>query len=266
MSYKKKNHGEVNFVIPIQNSNRVLLGVRAELYVLDWEVPGRAGLRLVALVDQGLPDNILNEGKADALGRLWAGTKGSQNGHEVAPDQGSLYKFEQPDFLPRVQLKPVTISNGLVWSLNNSVLYYIDSPTRKIEAFDFHLERGQISRRRTVLDITEYGYNKAIPDGMTIDRDGMLWVALMFGGTIIRIDPDSRRLIESYDLPVTAVSSVGWAGPELDQLIITTSRRNLDDEFLTQEPMAGSLFILSDTGTSGVPSFKVAFENADEYR
>ncbi|XP_060806115.1 regucalcin [Amyelois transitella] len=260
------DYGEVNFIVPIQNSNRVLLGVKSELYLLDWEVEGSAGLRLVTLVDQGQPDNTLNEGKADALGRLWAGTKGAQSGNMVVPDNGALYKFEQPDFFPHVVLKPVSISNALAWSLNNSVLYYIDSATKKIEAFDFDLERGHISKRRTIFDITEYGYEKATPDGMTIDKDGMLWVALMFGGSVIRVDPNAKRIIELYELPVTGVSSVGWAGPDLDQLIVTTSRRNMDQEFSSHEPLAGSLFILTNTGTAGVPSFKVAFENADEYR
>lgn len=74
------------------------------------------------------------------------GTKGHQEGNKVALDEGSLYSLEAPSFIPKVHVKPVTISNGLVWSLNNSVMYYIDSNTRKVEAFDFDIEKGHLSK------------------------------------------------------------------------------------------------------------------------
>lgn len=74
------------------------------------------------------------------------GTKGPQTGDDVLPDKSTFYSIEQESLTPRVQLRPITISNGLVWSLNNTVLYYIDSPTQKVEAFDYDLMRGEISK------------------------------------------------------------------------------------------------------------------------
>ncbi|XP_052754023.1 regucalcin-like isoform X2 [Galleria mellonella] len=192
-------------------------------------------------------------------------TKGPQRGDKVAQDEAALYSLEQPWYTARVKLKPVTISNGLVWALNDSVMYYIDSETRKIEAFDFEVKTGHISNRRTILNIKEYGYNKAIPDGMTIDKDGLLWVALMFEGSVIRIDPESRTIIEKYKLPVSRTTSVTWAGPQLNHLIVTTSRRNISPDELSREPLSGAIFILHQTGTRGVPIYKFAFDNADCY-
>ncbi|CAB3233399.1 unnamed protein product [Arctia plantaginis] len=258
-------YGEVNIVMPIENSRRLLVGVRCELFLLDWYKPGDAALRLVAALDEGFPDNVLNEGKADAIGRFWGGTKGRQNRHIVTPDEGTLYSLEGPNFIPRIHVKPVTISNGLVWSLNNTVMYYVDSFTRKVEAFDFDLLKGRLSNRRTIYDVSEDFPEPVIADGMTIDIHGFLWVALMFEGRVIRIDPDRRYVVETYKLPVSRTTSMTWAGPALDNLVVTTSRRDMDVTALRQEPLSGSLFILHRLGTTGVPDYKFVFPNADNY-
>nr|XP_049693487.1 regucalcin-like [Helicoverpa armigera] len=262
---KHINYGEVNIVIPIQNSSRLLLGVRNELFLMDWNKPGDSALRFLAAFDLGSPDNILNEGKADALGRFWGGTKGRQKGNVVMHDEGALYSIIAPDFTPRVQLKPVSISNGLVWSLNNTIMYYIDSLSRKIEAFDFDLVKGRISKRRTILEIDDYWDEEVIADGMTIDKDGFLWIALMFHGCIARIDPDKKEIVERYKLPVTLTTSLTWGGPNFGDLIVTTSRRNLEPDKLKDQPLAGAVFVLHHMGTSGVPNHKFVFDNADEY-
>ncbi|RVE39959.1 hypothetical protein evm_015391, partial [Chilo suppressalis] len=112
------------------------------------------------------------------------GTKGPQTGDDVLPDKGTLYTIDQQSLdNPRIQLRPVSISNGLAWSPNNTVMYYIDSHTQRVDAFDYDSAKGDLSARRTIVDISNYGYEDAIPDGMTIDSKGHLWVALMFGGT-----------------------------------------------------------------------------------
>ncbi|XP_045504238.1 regucalcin-like [Colias croceus] len=261
--------GEVNIVLPIADSKRLLIGVQSSVYLLDWDEPLPSSLRFIAALDIGSPDNILNEGKADVKGRFWAGTKGPQYGDTVLPDQAALYSLEQPHFEPRVQLKPVSISNGIVWSLNNSILYYIDSDTRRIDAFDFDARKGRISKRRTIVDISKYNFMKTtpepIPDGMTIDRDGCLWVALMFGGAVIRIDPDQKKVVAKISLPVSRVTSVVWVGDTLEELVVTTSRRNMDARELEREPYSGNLFILNKLGTGGVRSYKLIFNDSDIY-
>ncbi|XP_013165842.1 PREDICTED: regucalcin-like [Papilio xuthus] len=184
ISTKHIGYGQVNVISLISGSKRLLVSVRAALYLMDWTVAGDASLRLLASVDEGEPDNIINEGKADVEGRFWVGTKGPQSGDDVTPDRGTLYTVQQDTRAHvRTALRPVSISNGIAFALNNSLIYYIDSPTQKIEAFDFDSQKGEISGRRTIIDVTSYGYDDAIPDGMTIDSKGHLWVALMFGGS-----------------------------------------------------------------------------------
>ncbi|XP_028169573.1 regucalcin-like [Ostrinia furnacalis] len=261
---KHISYGQVNVVSLVANSQRLLVTVRAGVYLLDFDVPGDEALRLLTTVDDGLPDNVINDGKPDAEGRFWGGTKGPQTGDDVTPDKATFYSIEQESFThPRVQLRPVSISNGLAWSLNNTVLYYIDSPTQKVEAFDYDSVRGEISGRRTIVDISNYGYEDAIPDGMTIDSKGHLWVALMFGGTVLHIDPDSRQVIYGYKIPASRVTSVCWGGPNLDELFVTTGKEDTVDS--TLEPLAGAVFTIRGTGSRGVEPNLFKFDNADKY-
>ncbi|XP_045504041.1 regucalcin-like [Colias croceus] len=261
---KHIDYGQVNVVSPVSGSRRLLVAVRSALYLLDWNVAGDSALRLLATVDEGLPDNVINEGKADPEGRFWAGTKGPQTGDDVMPDKATLYSFDtNQDGLihPRVQLRPVSISNGLTWSLNTTVMYYIDSPTQKVEAFDYDSQRGEITGRRTIVDISNYGYEDAIPDGMTIDSDGHLWVALMFGGTVLHIDPDARQVVYGYKLPVSRITSLCWGGPNLDELFVTSSK----DVHDTTEPYGGAIFTIRKTGSRGVLPYHFRFDIADSY-
>ncbi|XP_050672448.1 regucalcin-like [Leptidea sinapis] len=262
ISTKHIGYGQVNVVCLVAGSRRLLVSVRSALYLLDWEVAGDAALRLLTTVDQGLPDNVINEGKADVEGRFWGGTKGPQNGDDVLPDKAILFSIEQDKFVdPKIHIKPASISNGLAWALNNSILYYVDSPTQRIEAFDFDTQKGELSGRRTIVDITSYGYEDAIPDGMTIDSEGHLWVALRFGGVVLHVDPDARQVVYGYKLPVSHITSVCWGGPNLDELFVTSSKAQSD----VKEPLGGAIFTIRGTGSRGVPMFSFRFDNADDY-
>ncbi|XP_075984633.1 regucalcin-like [Anticarsia gemmatalis] len=273
LNYYTKKHrikhiayGEVNIIVPIKDSDRLLVAVKSELFLLDWNKTGNAALRLLARFDECLPGNILNEGKADVMGRFWGGTKGRQQKDKVEVNEGSLYSLEAPYFVAKVHVRPVTISNGLVWSLNNTVMYYTDSHTRKIDAFDFDAVKGQLSNRRTIINLCKEGWRKeVIPDGMTIDKDGFLWIALMFDGCVIRVDPDRRRVVEVHRLPVSRTTSMTWAGPDLDVLVVTTSRRNMDEASIREQPLSGALFMLHNLGTRGVPDHKFVFPNVTNY-
>ncbi|XP_052754021.1 regucalcin-like isoform X2 [Galleria mellonella] len=247
----------------VSGSRRLLVAVRSALYLLDWDVEGDNALRLITTLDEGLPDNVINEGKPDAEGRFWVGTKGYQIFEDVLNDKATLYSIDQNNFRnPVIHLRPISISNGLVWALNNSVMYYIDSPTMKIEAFDFDIQKGEISGRRTIIDISNYGYEDAIPDGMTIDDGGHLWVAIMFGGTVLHIDPDAKLIIHSYKLPTSRVTSVAWGGPNLDELFITTAQ---DKVKINAEPLEGAIFTIRDTGRRGVSPNYFQFDKANTY-
>ncbi|XP_047511910.1 regucalcin-like isoform X2 [Pieris napi] len=146
-SYKHIGMGELNVVLPIAGSKRLLLGIQSFVYLFDWDEPCPFCLKYIAALDKGSPGNILNEGKADSRGRFWGGTRGPLHGSSILQDQGALYSLEQPKFEPTVQLKPVSATNGITWSLNNSILYFIDSETKKIDAFDFDAAKGRISNQ-----------------------------------------------------------------------------------------------------------------------
>ncbi|XP_041982889.1 regucalcin-like [Aricia agestis] len=251
---KHIGYGQVNVVALIRNSSRHLVAVRSALYLLDWGERGDASLRLLATVDEGKPDNVINEGAVDARGRFWAGTKGPHIGLDVMPDQAILFKIgEDTSYRPVTELKPVSISNGLTWSLNNSLLYYIDSPTKKIEAFDYDLQDGSISGRRTIIDISDHGYTgAAIPDGMTIDADGYFTVF-----SVLHIDPERRKIVYAYKIPASRVTSLCWGGEALDELFVTTSR--------TDEPDSGRIYNIRGTGRRGIPAKRFKFNKADDY-
>jgi sugar lactone lactonase YvrE len=160
--------------------------------------------------------NRFNDGKCDQLGRYWVGT---MNLEEKYPT-GSLFVFDGIN-IKRV-LEGVTISNGIAWSLDNKKMYYIDSPTRKVFVFDFDLEKGEINNRNVLVDLSRYN---GVPDGMTIDSEGYLWVAIYGGGRVLRISPEGR-IVEELLVPTSHTTSATFGGSNLKTLYITTA----DDE------------------------------------
>ena len=175
-----------------------------------------------------------NDGKCDVRGRLWVGTMDKVNEKEPI---GSLYVFDGLEKVHEV-LTGVTVSNGLCWNSDETKFYYIDSPTREIVSFDYHAEKLTLSNRQVVFKIT----NEAYPDGMTIDEDGMLWVALWNGYSVIRINPDNGELLETVDIPCKKVTSMCFGGENLDELFITTASLDMTEEELEEYPYSGCCF------------------------
>jgi len=131
-----------------------------------------------------------------------------------------------------------TCSNGIDWTSDNKTMYYIDSPRQMIEAFDFDISNGVLSNRRKFADIPcEWG----LPDGMTIDGDDNLWVALWGGSRVIQIDKNSREAINEIELPCPKVSSCAFGGNNLSELYITTAAK----EDIESYPQAGKVFAVS---------------------
>jgi sugar lactone lactonase YvrE len=165
--------------------------------------------------EQGKPDNLLNDGKADSRGRMWVGsrsrTHGSRDGriHRLDPD-GSITTFEG-DF---------QIANGMGWSPDERTFYAVDSIDSLIYAYDFDLDAGTIAGRRVFAEIP---YELGLPDGLAVDAEGGVWLALCFGGAVQRFAADgSLDLV--IEMPVAAVTSVAFGGHDLSTLYITTGR------------------------------------------
>ena len=196
-----------------------------------------------------LPGNRFNDGKCDPLGRFWAGT---MDDAEQA-FSGSLYRLD-PDLSWKRIIEGVGISNGLAWSPDGRTMYYIDTRARRVDAFDYDLDEGSISGRRIAFEVPA---SMGSPDGMTIDEEGMLWVALWEGWGLGRWDPRTGRLLERVRIPVARTTSCCFGGERLDRLFVTTARTGLDSEGLIFQPQAGGLFTL-ECGVRGQSSIPFA--------
>ena len=153
-------------------------------------------------------------------------------------------------------LTPTTISNGICWSGDGETLYYIDTATRCVDAFDFDggvAAGGSITNRRVIVRCSEEE-GAGHPDGCTIDNEDNLFVAMWGGSRVNRYSTQTGELLGSWTLPCAQVTSVAFGGPALDQLFVTTARCGLSDEERAATPLAGCLFRIdfSDTGITGV--------------
>ncbi|NOU75071.1 SMP-30/gluconolactonase/LRE family protein [Paenibacillus sp. LMG 31458] len=217
--------------IALRKSGGAILAAQHGFYFLDLDTE-----KLVHLADPEahLPDNRFNDGKCDARGRFWAGTM-SMNGKK---EEGSLYCMD-PNMTVRKMLGNVSVSNGISWSPNNRIMYYIDSMTKQVNAFDYELETGEISNPRVVVQIPE---GQGIPDGMTTDTEGMLWIALWGGYKVSRWNPMNGSLLDEIKVPAAQVTSCVFGGETLDQLFITSAWQGLNQQQKLEQPYAGAIF------------------------
>jgi len=228
-------------VVPAADG-RLVAAVDRTLVRLD---PHNGARSVLTQVEPESPGNRFNDGKCDPSGRLLAGTMDMSE----RAASGALYSFTLEDGL-RTLLTGVRISNGLAWSPDNGTLYYIDTPTRQVRAFDYDLAGGQIANPRTVITIPE---DLGWPDGMTIDSQGNLWIAMWGGAQLTVWDPGTGRLLQRFPVPAPHVTSCAFAGPDLRDLYITTARQGLDEAQLAAHPLSGGLFRLRP-GVAGLPA------------
>jgi sugar lactone lactonase YvrE len=181
----------------------------------------------------------MNEGGCDPDGRFYCGSMA----YDQRPGAGALYRLDS-DGSVRVVLENVTVSNGLEWSPEGSRAYYNDTPTHRIDVFDYESESG-LTGRRPFVDLSA---EAAHPDGLTVDEQGGVWVALDNGSAVRRYTPDGV-LDEVVEVPARKVTACTFGGPHLDQLFITTSREGLEPG---ADPLAGSLFRVV-VGVRGLP-------------
>ncbi|KYQ89243.1 senescence marker protein-30 family protein [Tieghemostelium lacteum] len=188
--------------------------------------------------------NRYNDGKCDANGRFWVGSMSLENG---TPAKATLYTIDSR-LKVQEKLQNVKISNGIIWSLDNRAMYYIDTLTMGVDRFDFDLDSGEISNRKRVIT---FSGQDGLPDGMTIDSEGYLWVCHYDGGKVTRWNPDNGNKLMTVWVPgVKKVTSVAFGGDDLSDLFITTGRDG-------NSPDSGSLFHYKFTnGIHGVPSNK----------
>ncbi|HEX7581983.1 MAG TPA: SMP-30/gluconolactonase/LRE family protein [Gaiellaceae bacterium] len=199
----------------------VLLDEQARATVLA-EIPDAEGLRL-------------NDGVCDARGRLWVGTMALDG----SAGRGTLYRYDERGLASMVA--PVSISNGIDWSTDGTHMYYVDSPSRRVDVFAFDARDGSLADRRTLVEIDDA--DGSIPDGLTVDAEDHIWVAFWDGWAIRRYRPDGS-LDRIVALPVARPTSCAFGGDDLNDLYVTSARTGLTADALEAQPHAGGVFVL----------------------
>lgn len=230
----------IGTVVPLRGG-AVLVALQSGIHRLD----PATGARTLLAQPLAEPSLRFNDGKCDPAGRFWVGTFDLLQ----RPHAGTLYRLD-PDGRLHVMLRGITNSNGIAWSLDRATMYYIDTPTRAVQAFDYDLATGAIARPRIVVRFPEA---TGWPDGMTLDAEGCLWVALWGGGRVQRYDPATGALLQTIEVPAPHTSSCAFGGPDLATLYITTARGGLSPTQVAEFPFSGDVFA-AEPGVRGVPA------------
>jgi sugar lactone lactonase YvrE len=183
--------------------------------------------------------NRFNDGNADEHGRFWAGTMAL----DETPGRGALYRLD-PDGSVTQVLDGVGLSNGLDWSLDGRTLYYVDSLTHRVDAFDFDPDAGEISNRRKLVDLGD-----SVPDGLTVDADGCVWVAVYGRWQVRRYSPDGA-LVGEQELPTRRITSCAFGGRGLDVLFVTSAARPPERD----DSLAGAVFEIRPGARGRLPN------------
>lgn len=189
------------------------------------------------------PENRFNDGKCDPSGRFWAGTISTVK----KVGDANLYQLDTSGNLT-LKVSGVTNSNGICWNASKTEMYYIDTPTQKIITYEFDDETGKLGDSQVAVNFAQLKVEGS-PDGMTIDQEGMLWVAMCHGGSILRLDPQSGKLLQKVELPCIETTACAFGGKNLDRLFITTGKHKT----LIEED-AGKIFVIDGLGLRGIPA------------
>ena len=175
-----------------------------------------------------------NDGKCDPAGRFWVGTLN----YDLEKGSGNLFCVNS-DLKVEKKLGQLTIPNGLAWHSENDRFFFIDTIAGELYSFQYQKETGDIFDRSVIRDFDEkLGY----PDGMTIDTEDKLWIALYGGGKVVRINPENGQIEFEIRLPVPKPTSCTFGGKDLKTLFITTCREHMDEAEIEKAPLSGSLF------------------------
>jgi sugar lactone lactonase YvrE len=222
--------GEVSAVVP-RHTDGVILAIDRQLVLRQSD----NAEKVLATVEPDLDENRFNDCRCDPQGRLWAGTMSKRR----TPGTAALYRLS-PEGELTTAVEHTTISNGLGWSVSGERMYFVDSTTQRVDAFDFDQAAGAISERRPIITVDP---RDGLPDGLTVDAEDGIWLALFGGGVVRRYRPDGT-LDAVVELPVSNPTCPAFGGPELDTLYITTAQHRLSKEQVRREPLAGALFAL----------------------
>lgn len=223
--------------VALRRGGGLVAAVRDGFAFID-EQTGTADL--VAEVETENPATRMNDGACDSSGRFWAGTMA----YDMSIGAGALYRIDDTLAVVKV-LAGVSVSNGIAWDDEEKLMFYVDSGLGRVDVFDYEPESGLVSNRRPLIPIPPY----ALPDGLALDDEGLLWVALWDGSAVHRYNRQGD-LDTVVELPTPQVTSCSFGGPRLDELFVTSAWAGMDDEQRRHQPLAGAVFRV-DLGVSG---------------
>jgi sugar lactone lactonase YvrE len=235
---------QVGFVLPAERGG-FIAGLQSGLHHFDADT---GAFDLIVEVDADLPDNRINDGVIDPLGRIWFGT---MDNSERAKN-GAFYCFDRGELKPTA-LTGISITNGPAVSPEGDRLYWVDTLAGTISACDIQADGELGPSREVVYIMTAEGH----PDGPTVDSEGCIWISLYSGWEARRYSPDGA-LLERVRFPVSNITKLAFGGPDLKSAFATTARHLLKPEAIEQQPQAGGLFRF-EADIAGVPSPLAAF-------
>jgi sugar lactone lactonase YvrE len=194
------------------------------------------------------PQTRFNDGACDPAGRFWIGTCATDG----VAGRGVVYRVD-PDGAFAVVLRDVSISNGLAWSLDGTTVYYVDSGDPCIRAYPYDVATGALGARR---DLVVFGPGDGVPDGLIVDAEGAIWVAMWEGGCVRRYAPDGA-LLARIATPTSRPTCPAFGGAALDRLYVTTAWEDMTPAERAAEPLAGTILV-ADVGVRGLPALRFA--------
>lgn len=219
----------------------LVVTLRTGIHFLDFD---SGALELVSgLADP--PPHVFNDGKVDRRGRFLIGAS-TANFADPQPREGGLWRLDRDRSLTQLD-SDIHFSNSPCWSPDGKTFYFSDSWRKTCYAYDYDMETGTVANRRPFVSTADQG---GLPDGATVDADGLVWIAVYGAGRIVAYRPDGKveRIVE---MPVKLVSSVSFGGPDLDRLYVTTIAHGALGEPV--EPGAGDVYVVDGTAARGLP-------------
>lgn len=232
----------IGTVVPTTTGD-VLVALQYGIYRFDRNTGTK---KLIVDPEEDLTNNRFNDGKCDPAGRFWAGTMSLKN----EKNAGALYRLDADSSIHKMVDK-VSISNGIAWSQDKTKMYYIDTPTQEVVCYDYDDKTGEIRNKKVAIEIPQ---KIGSPDGMTIDSEGNVWIALWGGSAVACWNPESGELLQTIKVPAKNVTSCAFGDDDLGTLYITTARTDTSDEELKKYPFAGGVF-KTRPGVFGVKAF-----------
>lgn len=250
----------IGFIIPVEGSkNEFAIGIGRRVGIISWDgkSPKAKLVRIALEVEKGerYKTNRFNDAKADPTGRFYGGTMRLEEcGDIFEAAEGSFYKYAKDEELSMLKTN-IGVSNGLAWNAEKGKFYYIDTCTSDVKEFDYDSKTGNISNEKVLIDFRVNGERPSFgPDGMTIDAEGNLYVCTWGGSKIMKIDPNTGKIVLEIKFPSEQITSAAFGGPNLDILYVTSAATERSGP---QPPPAGSLFKVTGLGVKGLPMKKV---------